>query len=87
MSGAESPWFSYVQFNANTTWTGYAIAVDPETAVVWSKPARVDTDSGDAIFDTDGENELVLNLEAEPVRKPPSLLRLPWTRGFGRESS
>ena len=61
--------------------------VDPETAVVWSKPARVDTDSGDVIFDTDGENELVLNLEAEPVRKPPSLLRLPWTRGFGRESS
>ena len=61
--------------------------VDPETAVVWSKPARVDTDSGDVIFDTDGENELVLNLEAEPVRKPPSLLRLLWTRGFGREST
>ena len=61
--------------------------VDPETAVVWSKPARVDTDSGDVIFDSDGENELVLNLEAEPVRKPPSLLRLLWTRGFGRESS
>ena len=39
--------------------------------MVWSKPARVDTDSGDVIFDTDGENELVLNLEAEPVRKPP----------------